>query len=468
MFFKRLIKTIVMKYFLNPYVLNSTSASALFVKRLCFKLMLIKSYITNYRDGFYQASDLPAIIGYIPLKTRRLINQSPGTILISSLGLGEIVNSIALIREIQTFSSYPIVIITRQPQMARQLIQSLGLSVIVLPYPYHFCIWRPFISYWLNKLRPVSVLCIENMIELRADMLELAKEKHNTFVLLINAHAYRKSPFLWHILEETKDQNKRRFKCVDMAGVVSDEARKYLLGHGVPDKNIIMVNNLKFDTAKHPAKIEESEKIRQQLGIPRDAQVLICGSVHPGEEVILLNAFRDVISRPGHFELKNIRLIIAPRELYTLDLIIKSIKSLGFSTVLKTASPDISLDSSTIIIVDTVGELKAIYSIADVVIVAGSMMDHLIGHNPIEPAILGKPVIVGPYMSSFKDIMDKFLDRKAIIQLQNTEELADQIAILFENPEIRERMGSLAKAVVEECSGATAKYLDILGRLLPE
>ncbi|KQC10969.1 MAG: hypothetical protein APR62_10860 [Smithella sp. SDB] len=468
MFFKRLIKTIVMKYLLNPDVLDSTSVWAVFVKRLCFKLMLIKGHITNYRDGFYQVNDLLAIIGYIPLKTHRLIDQSQGTILISALGFGEIVNSISLIRGIQTLSSYSIVIISRQPQLARQLTLSMGLSVVALPYPYQFCIWRPFISYWLNKLKPVSILCIENMIEIRADMLEMAKARHNTSVLLINAHAYRKSPFLWHILEETKDQNKRRFKCVDIAGVVSEEARKYLLGYGVSDSNIIMVNNLKFDTAKHPVKIEDNEKIRQQLGIPSDAQVLICGSVHPGEEAILLNAFRDVISRPGHLELKNIRLIIAPRELYTLDPIIKSIKSLGFSIALKTASPPISRDSHTIVIVDTIGELKAIYSIADVVIVAGSMLDHLIGHNPIEPAILGKPIIVGHYMSSFKDIMDKFLQRNAIIQLQNTEELADQVAILFEHPEIRERMGSLAKAVVDECSGATEKYLDILGRLLPK
>lgn len=468
MFFKRLIKTIVMKYFLNPDVLDSTSVWAVFVKRLCFKLILIKSHITNYRNGSYKASDLPAIIGYIPSKARRLINQSPGTITISALGFGEIINSISLVRGIQTISSYPVVILTRQPQLVRQLTQSMGLSVIALPYPYHFCIWRPAISYWLNKLRPVAILCMENMIELRADMLELAKKRHKTSVLLINAHAYKKSAFLWHILEETKDQNKRRFKCVDMAGVVSEEAGKYLLDYGVPDSNIIMVNNLKFDTAGHHLKTEENEKIRQKLGIPRDAQVLICGSLHPGEEVILLNAFRDVISRPGHWGLKNIRLVIAPRELYTLNPIVTSIKNLGFSVALKSDSPGLSKDSSTIIIVDTIGELKNIYSIADVVIVAGSMMDHLIGHNPIEPAILGKPVIVGPYMSSFKDITDKFLQRKAIIQLQNTEELADQIAALLEHQEIRQNMGSLAKAVVEECNGATAKYLDILGRLLPK
>jgi 3-deoxy-D-manno-octulosonic-acid transferase len=301
-----------MKYFLNPDVLDSTSAWAVFVKRLCFKLILIRSHISNYRDRFYTASDLPAIIGYIPLKTRRMINQSPGTILISALGFGEIINSINLIRGIKTLSSYPIVIISRQPQLVRQLTQSMGLSVIALPYPYHFCVWRPFISSWLNTLRPASILCIENMIELRADMFELAKARYKTSVLLINAHAYRKSTFLWHILEETKNQNKRRFKCVDMAGVASDEAKKYLLGYGVPDSNIIMVNNLKFDTAKHIVKTEESERIRQQLGISRDAQVLICGSVHPGEEIILLTAFRDVISRP---ELENIRLIIATREL---------------------------------------------------------------------------------------------------------------------------------------------------------
>lgn len=455
-----------MKYFLTPDVLNSSSVWAVFVKRLIFKLALIRRHIIDFKEGFYNVSDLLSITGYIPLKKRRMINQSPGTIVISALGLGEIINSINLIKRIKTISSYSIVIISRKPQLVLRLTQSIGLSVIALPYPYHFCVWRPFISYWLNKLRPVCILCIENMMELRAEMLELAKKKHNTAVLLINAHAYRKSPFLWHILEETKDQNKRRFQCLDIAGVVSEEAGKYLHGYGVSKSNIIMVNNIKFDTAKHSVRIQDSEQIRQQLGITGNAQVLICGSVHPGEEVILLKAFRDVIGRSGHRGLKNIRLIIAPIELYTLNPIITSIKSLGFSIALKTVSPIISQDSSTIVIVDTFGELKAIYSIADVVIVAGSMLDHLIGHNPIEPAFLGKPVIVGPYMSSFKDIMDKFLQRNAMIQLQNTEELADRIAFLLEHPGIREHMGYLAKAVVEECSGATEKYLDIIGNLL--
>ena len=76
-------------------------------------------------------------------------------------------------------------------------------------------------------------------------------------------------------------------------------------------------------------------------------------------------------------------------------------------------------------------------------------------------------IIVGPYTPSFSDVMGKFLKRGAIIRLQKTEELADQAAVLFENPEIRKRMGFHAKTVVEECRGATAKYLDMIDELLP-
>lgn len=454
-----------MKYFLTPNVLNSSSAWALFVKRLFFKLTLIRRHIIDFKEGFYSVSDLPAIIGYIPWKTKQIINQSPGTILISALGFGEIINSINLIKEIKTTFSYPIVIISRKPKWVRQFANSMGLSVIALPYPYHFFIWRPFISYWLKVLRPVCILCIENMIELRAEMLELAKAKYKTSVLLINAHTYNKSTFLWHILEETKDQNKRRFKCVDMAGVVSNKAREYLLRYGVFDNNILIVNNLKFDTAKYHVKIEGKDKMRQQLGISSDALVLICGSLHQGEEAIILNAFRKIISNP---KLENIRLIIAPIELHNINTLITSIKSFGFSIALRTEFPPLSRDSSKIVILDTIGELKTMYSIADLVIVAGSMLEHLLGHNPIEPASLGKPVIVGPYMSSFSDVVEKFLNRKAMIQLHDTNELADQIVTLLKHPEIGKRMGFLAKAVVEECRGATEKYLQMLDRFLPK
>jgi len=346
--------------------------------------------------------------------------------------------------------------------MVRRLYQSKGLTVIALPYP--FFAGRRIISDWINKLRPSLILCVENMIQLRADMLELARARHNTSVLLVNAHAYRKSNVLWDVLEDTNHENERKFRCLDIAGVVSDEARKYLIGYGVSESSIIMINNLKFDTANLIVQQEEREMLRRQLGISGNEQVLICGSVHLGEEIILLNAFKNIIDRP---ELKNIKLIIAPREFYDINKIIASIKNLGFSVALKTVCSEEPKNSSTIIIVDTLGELKILYSIADVVIVAGSMLADLLGHNPIEPAILGKPVIVGPYTPSFNDVMDKFLNRKAIIKLQNTEDLADQVVYLFEHPEIRENLGSLAKAIIEECGGATAKYLDIIGRLLP-
>ena len=447
---------------MHPDLRNSTSSLVTFVKKFFYNLYLFKNHIRNYQYRYYAKSDLPAIIGYVPSKTRNMIAQSPGTIVISALGFGEILISVDLIKKIKSLYSCPIVILSRQPQVVRQMHQSRGSSVTALPYP--FFAGRPMISHWLGKLRPSLILCIESMVELRADMLELAKERYKTSVLLVNAHAFRPSTFILHVLEDTKGENKRRFRCLDMAGVVSDEAGKYLLGNGVSDGSIVMVNNLKFDVAEQIAQTEETAMLRRQLGISGDSRVLICGSVHLGEEIIILKAFQDLIGRPG---MENIRLIIAPRELYDIGRMVASIKSLGFSVTLRTACSSGPHDGSAVIIVDTLGELKTLYSIADVVVVAGSMLSDLFGHNPIEPAILGKPVIVGPYTPSFKDVMDKFLDRDAIIKLQHTEDLAERIAFLFEHPEIRERMGSHAKTIVEECRGATAKYLDMIGGLLP-
>jgi len=458
---KRLIKTLLLKYLLNHDLQNPTSAFIIFARRFCYSLILLKIHVRNYRYGFYRTYDLPAIFGYVPLKMRKLISRSPGTIIIPALTYGEILTSFNLIREIKRLYPHPVVFLSRQPQVVRQIHQSGGSSYMALPYPFFF--GRSIVSYWLNKFRPALVLCIENMVELRADMLELAKERYGTSVLLVNAHAFRPSTFWLEMLEEADCENKRKFRCLDMAGVVSDEAGKYLLGKGLSDSNIIRVDNLKFDAVKQIAQ-REGEMLRRQLGIPGDAPVLICGSVHLGEEIILLKAFQDLIRRPG---LENIRLIIAPRESYDLKKMIESIKSLGFPVMLKTACSGAPHRSSTILIVDTLGELKTLYSVADVVIVAGSMLTDSLGHNPIEPAILGKAIIVGPYTPSFNDVMNKFLKRGAIIRLQKTEDLADQAAVLFDNPEIRKRMGFHAKTVVEECRGATARYLDMIDGLLP-
>lgn len=450
-----------MKYLLNPDAGRASSGWSLFARRAFFKLILIRSHITAFRSGLYTAVDLPAIFGHLPAGTRRAFGRPGGTILLSALGFGEIINSIELIRGLQRLSSLPIVVLSREPERVRRLTRQAGLSVTALPYPYHFCLWRPLISRWLAALKPVVLLCMENMIELRADMIELARARYKTSVVLINAHAEQESTFLWHVLENIPDQNRRRFQCVDMAGVVSEETRRYLRKHGVPDSRMITVNNLKFDTATRTMQPEEQNTLRRQIGLPENAKILLAGSIHPGEEAVMIRAFQDVIRRPG---LDDLRLILVPRELYTVDEIMASVARLGFSPVRRTACAKGLTDSTTILIVDTIGELKALYGVADVVILAGSLLNHLVGHNPIEPASLGKPVIAGPYMSSFKDVMDKFLCRNAIIQIADAEELAGQLVFLFENPAIRERMGALAKTVVEENGGAIAAYINVLSR----
>ncbi|MCE5195212.1 MAG: hypothetical protein LLF28_07190 [Nitrospiraceae bacterium] len=421
------------------------------------KLQPIRNLIFYYKNDLYETGDLPAIFGYISLKTRRLIGRHEKTILISALGLGEILNSINLIREIKVISSYQIVVITRNPRDVRRITQSARLAVIVLPYL--FWEWRPIILYWLSKLKPSLILCFETMEQLSSKILELAKTSYNATIVLANYHYTEQYSLQGNVIQE----DKHRLKYLNLAGAVSDEARDYLLSCGIPSNSIFITNNLKFDSSKHNVDIEERERIRQQLGISSEEQVLIFGSVHIGEEAILLSAFKEIIKRPG---LDKIRLIIAPRYLSYIDKITSSIKDFDLSTVRKTDLNKMLQQNSPVIILDTLGELKKIYSIADVVVIAGSMLPHLQGQNPIEPASMGKPVITGPYMESFKDIMTKFLNHKAIIQINTTEDLAGEITFLFEHAEIRERLGAAAKAVIKECSGATTKYIDRLGRML--
>ena len=138
----------------------------------------------------------------------------------------------------------------------------------------------------------------------------------------------------------------------------------------------------------------------------------------------------------------------------------------GFVTTRRSELPIDAEPRADVVVLDTIGELAQLYQVATAVFVGGSLVDHG-GHNILEPAIFGKPIVFGPHMQNFKEIADAFLANGAAIQVRSERELDDALLRLVTDPVRRARLGAAARALVEANRGAKDKTLDVIADLLP-
>src|SRR5262249_49873295 len=119
-----------------------------------------------------------------------------------------------------------------------------------------------------------------------------------------------------------------------------------------------------------------------------------------------------------------------------------------------------------VIVLDSIGELAQLYQLATAVFVGGSLVDHG-GHNILEPAIFGKPIVFGPHMQNFKEIAAAFVGNGAAVCVQSERELEEELLALLTDPVRRARMGAAARALVEANRGAKEKTLAAIAELVP-
>lgn len=412
-----------------------------------------------FRDGYYRLSDLPPALGFIPGPARRELAGKPRPILLSALGLGEMLNVLPLLRRLQELHSRPIVVLSRNPAQASRLARAEGLSIIALPYL--LTDFPPLVSCWLKGVRPALILAMETLDELRAGMLGRAKGACGASLALLNHDVPPDIGQDWRRME-AEQECRRTLPLVDAAGVVTERAAAGLVSRGLPPERIERMPNLKFDTARRAASRVDPAAERKRLGLKPDVPVLVFGSVHPKEQELLLDAYRKVLDRPG---LAGTRLILAPRYLRTVGRILDALPRYGLSGVRLTRAADPADPPDSVIVVDTAGDLRRLYSVADVALVGGSLDPRLGGHNPIEPAAFGTATIMGPYAPAFADILSRFLSGDAILQLARPGDAAETLIALLEDPAARGRLGRNARRIVSEQCGAEDRCLGMIAAL---
>src|ERR1700687_406088 len=418
---------------------------------LAFFLLLTLPYwlLQMMRHGKYRAG-LRQRFGAVPAALAGL-GERPA-IWVHAVSVGEVVASRAVVEALrQKFPSHRVLVSTTTSTGQKLAAQRFGAeNVFYFPLDFAFAI-RPY----LDALRPELVVVAET--EFWPNFLRLAK-RSGARVVVINCRisdrslpGYKRLRFwLPKLLEKTLAN-------VDVFLAQTEEDRKRLVEIGAPESKVTVAGNLKFDVAPPPSpKIVAS--LRESFIHPGAGPVLVCGSTLEGEEGSLLSAFRNMlVNHPKAV------MILAPRHPERFPEVAALVEKLGFRMWRRSLWSGEPL-AGGVFLVDSIGELAALYSLATVAFVGGSLVPRG-GHNILEPALHGVPIVTGSHYENFRDIVNFFASRKAV-RVVGLAELPLVFIELIENSDERAILGRNALAALASQRGATATTVSALLKLM--
>lgn len=336
----------------------------------------------------------------------------------------------------------------------------------------------------LQRLLPVHISKIYYPIDRRKHVQRAMGLIHPEAVVLVEAEIWPN--FLWalqrrgvpHFLVNARVSG-RSFRGYRRFGFLFRELFAGFTGVGAQDEAdaqrlrelgcraeaVRVVGSLKFGSAKlHERRVLDVRGMLKQLGVPAGALVVVGGSTHSGEELILAGIHQRLKQRyPGLF------LILVPRHHERGREVGDALKGLGIRFVYRTeVRPEMRMAEGDVecLLVNTTGELRFFYEVADVVFVGKSLTAEG-GQNPIEPAAMGKAVVFGPHMQNFPQVVPQFVARGGALQVRDAEELERELVQLLGDGERRSRMGGLAREVVRDNQGSLEKTADMILEHLP-
>ncbi len=309
----------------------------------------------------------------------------------------------------------------------------------------------PF-DIWLSVIRVASrvqpdLICIVET-DLWPGFLSIMKQRRVP-VVLVNARLSPRSLAGYKRLG--------RFSSLFFAGLshVMAQTRKDAQGFeqlGISGNRLSVTGNIKFDQPCVQMTEQEIQKLKQRLGIRAHHRVWIAGSTHGGEEAMVVDAFvRAKESCP------DLKLIIAPRDPNRSARLIGKLPISAFNPACF-SDPESQKIRADILFIDTLGELARAYAVCEFAFIGGSLVSRG-GHNPLEPAMYGKPVLFGPHMTDFQEVEALLLDAEGAARVTDGISLAGMVGQFLDDASTRERMGKAAQNVFNGNCGALKRIL---------
>lgn len=396
---------------------------------------------------------LPQRLGYLPASFN--VDAEP-SIWIHAVSVGEVLTARPLAAGLR--ERYPHLRIflsttTMSGQaLARRSVQDVD-GVFYFPFDLEL-----FVRRTLDLVRPRLFIMMET--EIWPHLLRACRAR-GVKTAIVNGRLSQRSYPRYRLVRSFM---RRVLDDIDAFCVQSEESARRFIDLGADPERVTVTGSLKFDSLQltTPAvQARARDRVLRYFRIPPSRPVLVAGSTMKGEESAVLTAFRRVrAAAPSTL------LILAPRHVERAGEVEQLCRSEGFKTMRRS---ELAIDAEPrvdIVVVDTIGELATLYQLATVAFVGGSLVDTG-GHNVLEPAVFGKPIVFGPHMSNFAEIASAFLAHDAGVQVRGERELAEVLVELMTDPVRRARLGAAARALVEANRGACQATMNVLARLLP-
>ena len=251
---------------------------------------------------------------------------------------------------------------------------------------------------------------------------------------------------------------------VDRFCMQSEESARRIVELGADPSRVTVTGSLKFDSLQAPPPAGHGrprDRVLRFFRVSPARTVIVAGSTMRGEESAVLRASARIKTT-----IPSALVVLAPRQPERFAEAERIARDAGLVAVRRSELPIDAEPRADVVVLDTIGELAQLYQVAKAVFVGGSLADYG-GHNILEPAIFGKPIVFGPHMQNFKEIADAFVANDAAIQVRSEQELEEALLTLVTDPVRRARLGAAARALVEANRGAKDKTLDVVAELLP-
>ena len=352
-----------------------------------------------------------------------------------AVSLGEVIGSQSVINKLA--EHFDIVITTSTPTGLRRAREIFPEEIVINYAPWDFVL---FINRFLNFYKPDAILIFET--EIWPSMISQAFHK-NIPLYLVNGRLSEKSYKAYAI---SSWLFKDTLKQITYSFVQTSKHKERFLRLGIEEDCIEVVGSVKFDISDIDAN-------------PIKAAPFILGaSTHPGEEKILLNAYNRLQAK------QDIKLFVCPRHTERAEEIAKQAVLMGFRAKLYS---DIDSEDYDVCIIDSTGLLPSFYASSLMSFVGGSLVPRG-GHNLIEPAVLGSPIIIGPHTFNFEDIVQQFVNNHACIKVISEDELLAAMELFIGDLEVTKNYVHRAKEVVKKNKGSTELQASYIIRQLGE
>ncbi|MBI1918123.1 MAG: 3-deoxy-D-manno-octulosonic acid transferase [Planctomycetes bacterium] len=324
------------------------------------------------------------------------------------------------------------------------------LPVFFFPLDFSWAVRRA-----LQRVDPELIVLAEG--ELWPNFLMAAKD-HGATVVVVNGRLSPRSAQRYRRLRRLTGPLWRR---IDLFAVQTREYAEAFEAAAVPPDRIRVTESVKYDGVQTDRDHDRVASMRRLLNVGPSDRVWVCGSTQAPEEEIALDIYRRLRD-----EVFGLRLVLVPRQRERFEEVAGLLRRSGLPFVRRSTLNGPVADRDGVVLVDTIGELSAVWGLAEVAFVGGSLDGKRGGQNMIEPAAYGAAVVFGPHVWNFRDTATRLVESGAAVQVADAAELEREVRSLLADGERQRRLGEAARQFVLAQQGATARTMTAIDAVL--